>query len=127
MKPFTLFYGTSGQLGTSDITSDSKYKLVVDTVNQLRDRLLNEEVLRQPFLHIFSAVYKGDTDFPNDLKPPTPVADQVSNISKIRQIRHHPPTDDDVVDFLTNSFPDLYLAPGEFGPEGIDWGETWSG
>lgn len=127
MKPFTLFFGASGQLGTSDITSDPCYKLVVDTVNQLHNRLLNEEVLRRPFLHVFSTVYKDNAVFPDDLKPLTPVADQVSNMSKIREIRDGPPTDDDVVDFLTNSFPDLYLAPGDFSPEGVDCSETCSG
>jgi hypothetical protein len=89
--------------------------------------LLNEEVLCQPFLHIFNTVYKDDASFPDYLKPGTPVADQVSNMSKIRQIRHHPPTDNNVVDFLTNSFPDLYLASGDFGPQGVDWGTTLSG
>jgi hypothetical protein len=127
MKSFTLFFGASGQLGTTDVTHNSQYELVVNTVNQLRDHLLKEEVLRQPFLHIFSTSYNDDADFPHDLEPCTPVADQVSNMSKIRNITRYPPTDNDVVDFLTNSFPDLYMAPGDFGPEGVSWGETWSG
>lgn len=127
MKSFTLFFGASGQLGTTNITNNSQYEIVVNTVNQLRDHLLKEEVLRQPFLHIFSTCYHDGADFPHDLAPCTPIADQVSNMSKIRDIRSQPPTDNDVVDFLTNSFPDLYLAPGDFGPEGVSWGETWSG
>jgi len=127
MKPFTLFFGASGQVGTSDVTHDSQYKLVVNTVDQLRDHLLKEEVLRQPFLHIFRNCYNDDTNFPQHLEPCTPVADQVSNMAKIQEIRSHPPTDNDVVDFLTNSFPDLYMAPGDFGPEGVDWGKTFSG
>ena len=127
MKPFALFFGASGQLGTSDVTSDPHYKLVVDTVNQLRDRLLKDEGLRQPFLHLFSSVYVDNSDFPDDLKPTTPIADQIPNMSKIKQIRHHPPTDGDVVDFLTNSFPNIYLFFGDFGPGCVSWGETWSG
>lgn len=92
------------------------YELVTHTVNDIRDRLLKEEIFRAPFLHIYTTCYNDDTK-PQD----------VSNLTKIRQIRDHPPTDADVVDFLTNSFPALYLAPGDFGPEGVSWGETWSG
>jgi hypothetical protein len=127
MKPFTLFFGASGQLGTSDVTHNSQYELVVNTVNQLRDRLLKEEVLRQPFLHIFNTTYNDNTDVPHDLEPCTPLANQVSNMSKFQNIRNYPPTDNDVVDFLTNSFPDLYMAPGNIGPEDVSWHETWSG
>jgi hypothetical protein len=129
MKPFKLFFGASGQIGSSNVTSDPQYKLVVDTVNQLRDRLLNGEVLRQPFLHLFNTVYQDSSQFPDDLKTHTPLTatDQVSNMSKIKQLEDHPPTDDDVVDFLTNSFPDLYLPPGSIGPEGENYDETVSG
>jgi hypothetical protein len=127
MKPFTLFFGASGQLGTSDVTHNSQYELVVNTVNQLRDRLLKEEVLRQPFLHIFNTTYNDNADVPHDLEPCTPLANQVSNMSKFQNIRNYPPTDNDVVDFLTNSFPDLYMAPGNIGPEDVSWHETWSG
>jgi hypothetical protein len=127
IKAFSLFFGASGQLGTTDVTHNSQYELVVNTVHQLRDHLLKEEVLHQPFLHIFSTIYNNDANFPNDLKHCTPVTNQVSNMSKIQNIRHYPPTDNDVVDFLTNSFLDLYMAPGDFGPEGVVWGETWSG
>ena len=126
MKSFRLFFGASGQIGTTDVTHLAQYGLVVNTVNQLRNHLLKFELLRQPFLHIFTTVYNDNADFPNDLKSCTPVNDQVSNLSKIR---HCPPTDSDVIDFLTNSFPDLYMAPGDFGPEleGVSWDETLSG
>ena len=124
MKSFKLFFGASGQFGTYDVTQDYHYQIVVNTVEQFRNRLLQEEVLRQSFLHIFKNVYKDNTE---DLKPSTPIADHIPNMSKIREIRRHPPTDADVVKFLTTVYPDIYMAPGDFGPERVDWGETWSG
>jgi hypothetical protein len=107
--------------------NDHQYKIVVNTVNQLRNHLLKEEILRKPFVHIFSSVYNDNTPFPQDLKSCTPVSNQVSNKSKIRNMRDGPPTDNDIVNFLTNHFLDLYMAPGDFGSQGVDWGETWSG
>ena len=99
MKSFKLFFGTSGQIGTYDVTQDYHYQIIVNTVEQLRNHLLQEEVLRQPFLHIFKSVYNDDMDFPEDLKPSTPIADHIPNMSKVREIRCHPPTDADVVKF----------------------------
>ncbi|EDR02102.1 uncharacterized protein LACBIDRAFT_295499 [Laccaria bicolor S238N-H82] len=127
MKPFTLFFGASDEITTYEVTHNPSYELVMHTVNHLRDRLLKEQVLRVPFLHIFTNCYNDDSEFPRDLAPCTPVADRVSNLVKIRRIREHPPTDADVVEFLTNAFPDLYLAHGDFGPEGVSWVETMSG
>jgi hypothetical protein len=127
MKPFSLFFGASGQLGTMDVTDDHQYKIVVTTVNHLRNHLLKEPILREPFIHILNTVYNDDTPFPQDLEFCTPVYDRVSNKSKIRNMRDGPPTDDDIINFLTNHFPDLYMAPGDFGPQGVDWGETLSG
>jgi hypothetical protein len=125
MKPFTLFFGRNRQIGTFDITNDPRYALVVNTVIQLRERLLNEEVLRQPFLHIFRVVYEYNTEFPADSGPHDPATDHIPNMSDFRKIRNHP-TDHDVVDFLTNSFPDIYLSSGYFGPEDIPRVKTCS-
>ena len=112
MKSFKLFFGAGGQIGTYDVTQDYYYQIVVNTVEQFRNRLL-QEVLRQPFLHIFKNVYKDNME---DLKLSTPIADHIPNMSKIREIRRHPPTDADVIKFLTVGFPDIYMAPGDFGP-----------
>jgi len=115
MKPFTLFFGAYRQVGTFDVTSDPQYSLVVNTVTQLRKRLLKQEVLRQPFLQIFRAVHQHRSEFPDDSEPQYPFA-----MSNIVEFRDRPPTDDDVVGFLTSSFPDLYLHCGYFGPEDVD-------
>jgi len=125
MKKNSLFFGASGQMGTTDVTDNNDYKLVVNTVNQVRNHLI-QEVLRRPFLHLFNTIYNDDTKFPDDLKASTPIEDQIPNKSNIQSMRH-PPTDSDVVEFLTNSFPDLYMASGDFSPDRIEWGETWSG
>ena len=128
MKPFTLFFGANRQIGTFDVTSDPRYALVVNTVIQLRERLLKDEVFRQPFLQIFRVVYQHATEIPADTEPHTPVADHIYDMPdiRLRDVRHYPPTDDDVVDFLTNSFPDLYMSSGYFGPEDIDRVKTCS-
>jgi hypothetical protein len=49
MKHFSLFHGDSGELGTHDVTEKSEFTLVIETVKQLRDRMLTEQVLRDPF------------------------------------------------------------------------------
>ena len=43
-----------------------------------------------------------------DLKPSTPIADHIPNMSKVREIRRHPPMDADVVKFLTAAFLVIY-------------------
>ena len=115
-------------LGTYVITNDPKYKLVVETVTQLRGRLLNDQAFRRPILALFKGVYEDTSEFPEELKAFTPAVDHRSNLEKIKEIRsHHPPSDDDVLEFLMNSFPDLYLELGNFGPAELLWGETRSG
>ena len=98
----------------------------MNTVIQLRERLLNEEVLRQPFLHIFKVVHQYNTEPLADPGPHAPATDDIPNMSDFRKIRNHPPTDADVVDFLTNSFPDIYLSSGYFVPEDIERVKTCS-
>ena len=71
-----------------------------NTVEQLRNHLLQEEVLRQPFLHIFKSVYNDNTDFPEDLKLSTPIADHIPNMSKVHEIRRHPSTDDCISGYI---------------------------
>jgi hypothetical protein len=101
MKTFSLYLGDPDEPGTTDITSDQHYKPVVNAVLQIRDRLLLDPILRQPYLDLFTLVY--------EVKQHTPAQDQIP------QIRHQPPTKIDVIDYLTNSFPDLYLISEEFG------------
>lgn len=128
MKAFSLYLGDPGEIGTADITSDKPYEPVVNAVQQIRDRLLQDEILRQPYLDLFTSVYHDNTPFPDELKQYTPDQDQIPNQTKVRQIRHQPPTDTDVIDYLTNAFPDIYLiSAGEFGTKGTLWGETISG
>lgn len=109
MKNFNLFLGTSGAVGTYNVTADSDWLLAAEAVTQLRNRILSEDRLRLPFLRLFISLHNDNTDFPDDPKDCTPIADQ----TKINQIRNRLPTDADVVEFFTNAFPDIYLVPGE--------------
>jgi hypothetical protein len=129
MKSFRLYIGEYGTLGTHEATDVKDYRMPIEIVRQLRNRLLNEQVLREPILNIFQGVYNDDTNFPDDLKANNPVADQVSNKFNIRKIKPRPPTDNDIIDFLFNSFPDLYLVnyPPSSESETVVWGETSSG
>lgn len=127
MKEFRLFDGEFALVGTHEVTGMNEFRRAVEVVNQLRDRMLKESVLRKPILNLFQEVYNDDTDFPNALKANTPVADQVSNKTKIRKIKSQPPTDQDVTNFLRNSFPDLYLVEFPKSSKKVVWGETWSG
>ena len=102
MKPFTLFFGGDRQIGTLNVTNDSRYALAVNTVIQLRERLLNEEVLRQPFLHIFRVVHKYNTEFPADSSPHDPATGQILNMSDFRKIRNDPPTECQTLMLSTN-------------------------
>jgi hypothetical protein len=43
------------------------------------------------------------------------------------QIKTQQPCDGDVVDFLTNAFPDFYLDLGGFPQGDVHWGETTPG
>lgn len=46
---------------------------------------------------------------------------------KIQAIRTHQPCDGDVVDFLTNAFPHLYLETKKLTEDDVLWGETITG
>ncbi|THH20064.1 hypothetical protein EW146_g1231 [Bondarzewia mesenterica] len=120
MKSISIFKGERDAIGTMNITAAPRYEFVIQTANQIRERLLKEEQLRQPFLDLFLAVHKDDSAFPDSLKHFTPVEDQISNRAKIEQVRKNLPTDRDVLDFLTNAFPDIYLVPGYLAAEGAD-------
>lgn len=131
MKTFNLFHAASGSLGTYNLTADPKYRFV-EAISQVCNHILDSELFHQPFLHLFTMVHQDDTNFPDDLKDATPagtgrVEDCVSNQIKTRQIRDHLPTDGDVVDFFTHSFPDLYMVPHVLLSDGMDWGQTLSG
>ncbi|THH03105.1 hypothetical protein EW146_g10507 [Bondarzewia mesenterica] len=127
MKSISIFKGERDAIGTMNITAAPRYEFVIQTANQIRERLLKEEQLRQPFLDLFLAVHKDDSAFPDSLKHFTLVEDQISNRAKIEQVRKNLPTDRDVLDFLTNAFPDIYLVPGYLATEEADWGFTSAG
>ena len=124
MKPFSLFQGRRGDVGAINVTNDPFYSIVVTTTDQIRSRFLEEPILRQPFLELLIAIHRDDTKFPDALKHCTPVADHVSNHTKIQEFHRNHPTDTDVVDFFTNAFPDVHMVSGELVPE---WGRTLSG
>lgn len=91
-------------------TDDNDYWMPVEIIRWASDFEVGNRLLNKPILNIFQAVY-DDTSFPDNLKAAnTPVADQVSNKIKIRKIKPHPPTDNDIIDFFRNSFPDPYLV-----------------
>jgi hypothetical protein len=129
MKAFKLFLGARGLLGTYEITTKANYELVVMTIGQIRHhlRVLTDPVLRRPLLHIFQTVYTDNSKFPDHLKLFRPPSDQVPNQIKIQAIRAQPPKDADVIAFLTDAFPDLYLNLSTFSEDDILWGETVSG
>lgn len=56
-------------------------------------------------------VYHNDSKFPDHLKDKTPL----------------PPSDGDVLVYLTDTFPDLYLKICSFCEGGVLWGKTFSG
>lgn len=109
------------------MTAKPDYKIVIETVSRIRDRLLADPLLRQPILHIFNTVYQDDSKLPEHLKNAIPVADQIRNMMTTQQIRTEQPCDGDVIDFLTNGFPDLYLKLGGFPQGKVPWGETSPG
>jgi len=127
MKPFKLFWGERGHLGTYEITAKSNYEFAIQTIGQLRHRLLMDPVLRQPLLHLFQMVYEDDSQFTEHLKCLTPLANHVSNKTKIAAIQAQPPSDADVIEFLTDAFPDLYLQLKTFNESEVVWEETISG
>ncbi|THH08078.1 hypothetical protein EW146_g9110 [Bondarzewia mesenterica] len=121
-----LFKGRRNAISTRDVTANPRYEFIIQTTNRIREHLLKEEQLRRPFLDLFLAVHKDDSAFPDGLKDSTPVEDQKSNQSKIQEVRNKLPTDADVLDFLTNAFPDIYLVPGGLSA-GEHWGYTSAG
>ena len=122
MKTFKLYLGGSGQVGTYDVTHNPKFEMVVEMMKQLRECLLSDQALRKPILQLFEAVYQAN--FPEHLKPITPIADQIPNQVKIRTIRTCQPCDEDVIAFLTEAFPHLYLELRSFRESNVLWGES---
>jgi hypothetical protein len=57
----------------------------------------------------------------------TPLEDRRSNFLKMAELHPCSPSDGDVVEYLTNEFPDIYLASIPFDPDKIFWGVTMTG
>ena len=127
MKTFKLYLGGSGQVGTYDVTHNPKFEMVVEMMKQLRERLLSDRALRKPILQLFEAIYQDNSNFPEHLKPVTPITDQILNQVKIQTNRTCQPCDEDVIAFLTEAFPHLYLELRSFRESNGLWGETVSG
>ena len=90
MKVYSLSEGEKGAIGTVTITNDPRYNFVIQTIKQIRDRMLS---FVNHSSNILTAVHKDDSDFPDEFKPCTPVEEQVSNQVKIKQFRNNlPPT-----------------------------------
>ncbi|KIM77731.1 hypothetical protein PILCRDRAFT_825174 [Piloderma croceum F 1598] len=118
MNLFSLFDGTRGAIGTVNVTTDPRYSFVIQTVDQIRNAVIMEKLLRQPFLDLFIAAYKEDANLPDNLKYEVPREEHISGQVQIKQFGNDPPTDADVLEFFTNAFPDVYLVPGEMGTDG---------
>ena len=118
-----MYLGAKGLVSTDEVTSDAPYKTIVETVSKVRQHLLTDPVLRQPLLRIFDSVYQAESKFPDHLRGLTPPADQIPNKMTIQQR----PCDNDVVDFVTNAFPDLYLECSRIDENDVLWEETVSG
>jgi hypothetical protein len=50
--------------------------------------------------------------------------DQVFDQYKMRQTRDRRPTDDYVVDFFVNAFPDIFMIPNNSSADGAEPGEA---
>jgi hypothetical protein len=123
MNSFSLFEGTRGAIGTVNVTADPRYSFVVQTIDQIRDAVIMEKLLRQPFLDLFIAAYKEDANLPDNLKHEVPREVHITGQVEIKQFGNDPPTDADVLEFFTNAFPDVYLVPGEMGTNGGEYRE----
>jgi hypothetical protein len=118
MNSFSLFEGTRGAIGTVNVTTDPRYSFVIQTVNQIRDAVVMEKLLRQPFLDLFIAAYMENANLPDNLKHEVPREEHISGQVEIKQFGNDPPIDADVLEFFTNAFPDVYLVPGEMDTDG---------
>src|ERR1700683_3924514 len=107
MNLFSLFDGTRGAIGTVNVTTDPRYSFVIQTVDQIRNAVIMEKLLRQPFLDLFIAAYKEDANLPDNLKYEVPREEHISGQVQIKQFGNDPPTDADVLEFFTNAFPDV--------------------
>ncbi|THH13726.1 hypothetical protein EW146_g6526 [Bondarzewia mesenterica] len=104
MKSFSIFKGARGAIGTMNVTAEPRYNFVIQTTNRIRERLLKEKLLRQPFLDLLTMVHKDDFKFRSSLS-----------------------TDADVINFITDAFPDIYLLHGWLASDGADWDYTLTG
>ncbi|KAF5382654.1 hypothetical protein D9615_003038 [Tricholomella constricta] len=77
-------------------------------------------------MKIYQGVYDEDVMF-FELKSRTPVADPLSKKAKLRSRTPHRPTDDTVMEFLSEAFPHLYLVDFPPSSKKVVWGETMSG
>jgi hypothetical protein len=118
IKPIQIFDGVVGIPKVPNITTDPSYARLVTLIEHLRERLMQDEVLREPLLHVLKSLYKSNT-----------------TRRKISRIRPTQPTDQDIIRFVDEFWPDLYLVAasrdsersGESNTGGSgQWDGVWS-
>lgn len=101
-----------------NITADPRYTRLVASIQYLRRRLMQDEVLREPLLHVLKSLYKSAT-----------------TKKKISLLRPIEPTHQDIIHFVDELWPDLYLvkpdqrlsSTGKSSQWDGVWGHTYSG
>ena len=92
-KPVQIFDNVVCMPVPPNITAEFRYARLVTSIQHLRGRLMQDEVLREPLLHILRGLYES----PKSKK----------KISRICPIK---PTDQDIIRFIDEFWPDLYLV-----------------
>jgi hypothetical protein len=118
-KPVQIFDNVVCVPVPPNVTAEFCYAPLVTSVQHLRARLIQDKVLCKPLLDILRGLYKSPK----------------SKISRIRPIK---PTDQDIIHFVDEFWPDLYLvkparhsnclsSTGGSGRWDGVWGHTFAG
>ena len=77
-----------------DVTVQGSYPQLVALITHFRNALYQDRVLREPYLHVLTSFYESDA----------------GALHQLKTIRPHPPTDDDVLRFVQDYWPDTHLV-----------------
>jgi hypothetical protein len=92
-KPFQIFDNIVLMPAPPNVTADWRYIRIISSIQYLRARLMQDEVLREPLLHVLKSLYNSPTT--------------KKKISRSRPIK---PTHQDIIYFVDELWPDLYLV-----------------
>jgi hypothetical protein len=91
MKPVQIFDSVVRMPKVPNITTQPRYARLVSSIEHLRERLMQDETLREPLLYILESLYKSKKT--------------KEIISRIRPTK---PTHKDVIRFVDEFWPDLH-------------------